>query len=876
MNGSVECFAGRSASIRISSPPVSFKYLSESEGAQADPSPLCVAAAAGAHLPLSSEPSLAEASSSADSDSPLIVHSPGQILRRTARTKIRKAGLVGDGGGHRFGPSRRVRSASSDLGGAVDGDDESIGGNTSVDSLESGEALQVASEIVDGDPGGRSLSSSPSSDNQHEVQYFEDAPAIDMDDFPPTAIDGAWLDQPVGAQPPSSVNLDAPLPPKPSSDASPARPPLHSPPSLAPPASAPSPASADYDWSTHHQPSPQQQQLPPSQPYVPPPPLPASAPLPERKESIPPSAPTTSSAASRASSFSSEGGKKKSGWARLGLGVKGAAEDKDKKKGKKGEKEMEKVMEATSRQQQLDREKEAREVRDREEKERKERERELSSKEKEGAGGSSFFGGLFGKRKSEQEPVAPPTPSPPPEVRTPPPPPTASGALAPNGRYINFYRLPIHVERAVYRLSHIKLANPRRPLYEQVLISNLMYASLSSLSFPEYVADPPFLSSRFWYLSIINKPAAPPPPAPTPIPVPVPQMRGEEPHQQQHQAQPHQERQSERTSSNQKRAGLSKPAAEGSRRSGNRSAEMPVRQPQFGEQNRQIEQEYSDGRDHQQQHSSPQPSSAPRQHQHHHQSHPPLQPHQHHQQQSPIPHVVVAPSPPTTADFASSSQHSTSRSPERASAPANMYRVASTSSDSLSSTDDGNQDDDDDDRPLGSMPTHRESYPPNRPIPVTSYPKHEAGFQVTSRRVSPTPPASSSSAVSAEENQRRRVSSVSAISAVSSTGSFDASEIIDAYSSGGGGGAGTSPATSPVLSFKEGMVGAGELGVGGAVGRAGVAEVTHAPLFGNVAPRRRGDSLVNRGEAKGADELARVRSRSPPLVGAGGAGGEFR
>ncbi len=39
------------------------------------------------------------------------------------------------------------------------------------------------------------------------------------------------------------------------------------------------------------------------------------------------------------------------------------------------------------------------------------------------------------------------------------------------------------MERAVYRLSHIKLANPRRPLYEQVLISNLM----------------------FWYLGVINK-----------------------------------------------------------------------------------------------------------------------------------------------------------------------------------------------------------------------------------------------------------------------------------------------------------------------------------------------------------------------------------
>jgi hypothetical protein len=45
-----------------------------------------------------------------------------------------------------------------------------------------------------------------------------------------------------------------------------------------------------------------------------------------------------------------------------------------------------------------------------------------------------------------------------------------------------YARYPIHVERAIYRLSHIKLANPRRPLSEQVLISNLM----------------------FWYLGVIN------------------------------------------------------------------------------------------------------------------------------------------------------------------------------------------------------------------------------------------------------------------------------------------------------------------------------------------------------------------------------------
>ncbi|RUS24277.1 hypothetical protein BC938DRAFT_473849 [Jimgerdemannia flammicorona] len=56
-------------------------------------------------------------------------------------------------------------------------------------------------------------------------------------------------------------------------------------------------------------------------------------------------------------------------------------------------------------------------------------------------------------------------------------------AMAKKPKYSNYNRLPIHVERAIYRLSHIKLANPRRPLHHQVLISNLM----------------------FWYLSVINQ-----------------------------------------------------------------------------------------------------------------------------------------------------------------------------------------------------------------------------------------------------------------------------------------------------------------------------------------------------------------------------------
>ncbi|KAF8947565.1 hypothetical protein BGZ47_008710 [Haplosporangium gracile] len=74
--------------------------------------------------------------------------------------------------------------------------------------------------------------------------------------------------------------------------------------------------------------------------------------------------------------------------------------------------------------------------------------------------------------------------------------PTASGPPTParsrgpqgntplNGDYeIDPCRMPINTERAIYRLSHVKLANPRRPLHEQVLISNMM----------------------FWYLGVIEQ-----------------------------------------------------------------------------------------------------------------------------------------------------------------------------------------------------------------------------------------------------------------------------------------------------------------------------------------------------------------------------------
>ncbi|KAJ3026693.1 UNVERIFIED_CONTAM: hypothetical protein HDU68_005233 [Siphonaria sp. JEL0065] len=42
-----------------------------------------------------------------------------------------------------------------------------------------------------------------------------------------------------------------------------------------------------------------------------------------------------------------------------------------------------------------------------------------------------------------------------------------------------FPRFPLHLEKAIYQLSHAKLAQPRRPLIEQVMVSNLMLYILS-------------------------------------------------------------------------------------------------------------------------------------------------------------------------------------------------------------------------------------------------------------------------------------------------------------------------------------------------------------------------------------------------------------
>ena len=86
---------------------------------------------------------------------------------------------------------------------------------------------------------------------------------------------------------------------------------------------------------------------------------------------------------------------------------------------------------------------------------------------------SSFFGG--GKKKADRDSggkkgtsLRALSPDPPHRI------------LKPDVDY-NWTRFSILEERAIYRMAHIKLANPRRALYSQVLLSNFMYSYLAKV-----------------------------------------------------------------------------------------------------------------------------------------------------------------------------------------------------------------------------------------------------------------------------------------------------------------------------------------------------------------------------------------------------------
>jgi hypothetical protein len=95
-----------------------------------------------------------------------------------------------------------------------------------------------------------------------------------------------------------------------------------------------------------------------------------------------------------------------------------------------------------------------------------------TKKEKDGLF-SSFFGGgkkrtdrdSGGKKGSSMRALSPEPPHRP---------------LKPDVDY-NWTRFSILEERAIYRMAHIKLANPRRALYSQVLLSNFMYSYLAKV-----------------------------------------------------------------------------------------------------------------------------------------------------------------------------------------------------------------------------------------------------------------------------------------------------------------------------------------------------------------------------------------------------------
>ncbi|KAF5018159.1 hypothetical protein F66182_9869 [Fusarium sp. NRRL 66182] len=93
-----------------------------------------------------------------------------------------------------------------------------------------------------------------------------------------------------------------------------------------------------------------------------------------------------------------------------------------------------------------------------------------SKRDKDGSIFSSIFGGS--KKKEEKERSSKKTQ----HLKVPEEP--VYKPLVPDMDY-HWTRFPLLEERAIYRMAHIKLANPRRPLLSQVLLSNFMYSYLA-------------------------------------------------------------------------------------------------------------------------------------------------------------------------------------------------------------------------------------------------------------------------------------------------------------------------------------------------------------------------------------------------------------
>lgn len=475
-----------------------------------------------------------------EADAPIIVPPPGQILRRAARTKIRKPGLPGDGGGHRFGPVRRGATAKSITPPTEPRTSSDISSSDHGDSIESSQRRRTFS---DEGPNQRDSFS-------EEASSIFDAYARDDDDDeddPHAPV--------VVTSPPSPVMVELPeSPPQPEIQ----------------------PALLEALGPVLHHPQPQHLLTPQSSTEIQ---EPSRTPSPSNSEASPTPPPldvqptTASPPAFLSTAPSPPAHHQRKDKDKKGLFGKWGGDKGGKKNGKS-----------------------------------ESRERVSAEKEKEKEKESGFFGSLFGGSKKKQDSDYPPpigSPGGPSGRETAAAllgaskssksyvPPTSPG-LAPGPN--SYARYPIHVERAIYRLSHIKLANPRRPLYEQVLISNLM----------------------FWYLGVINKAQSA---GPTPNGQPVTgvavgagpgeqndaesEQREKEQREKEQREKVEKERlDKERAEKEQREREMESKKRESGRRGsltktpaggppGGRRAEMPIKGPQYEMQHRVMEKEYS-------------------------------------------------------------------------------------------------------------------------------------------------------------------------------------------------------------------------------------------------------------------------------------------
>ncbi|KAJ7583217.1 hypothetical protein C8J56DRAFT_863789 [Mycena floridula] len=450
-----------------------------------------------------------------EADAPIIVPPPGQILRRAARTKIRKPGLPGDGGGHRFSATRRgPRSETLPTEKRISSD---------ISSSDHGESVENLS------PRPRAFSNeTPRPESFSEEGLIYDSYVRDEDEeiLSPVVVTESPPQSPV-SEPveiePALLEMFAPIlhHPSPQILLSPQPPPEQQLPSRSPSPSELSTSTSEFT---------------PASEFI------SSTQTP----------PSTSSPVSPSTSRKEKDKK--------GLFGKWGGDKAAKKSNKDKDKERERV--------EKEKEKETSFFGSLFGGSKKSKDSDSSSQSLGGAAGREAAQALLGASKSAKGYMSPMSPSQP---------------LPPGVN--NYSRYPIHVERAIYRLSHIKLANPRRPLYEQVLISNLM----------------------FWYLGVINKAqAASPPNGQAPgangaPPVVSDQERMEREQQERAEKEKMEQEQIEKErlererelemkrKEGQKRGSLTKAAPAG------RRAETPVKGPQYEMQHRVMEQEYGYG-----------------------------------------------------------------------------------------------------------------------------------------------------------------------------------------------------------------------------------------------------------------------------------------